>query len=76
MNIQRLILETLETVHPNGLAEKTLLAEINLRSAEPIVPSAFRRELNALVPTEVGQVEDRDQGFVYTIKTRGRARIS
>ena len=76
MSIATNILNRLESVYPNPLPHKTLLAEVNLNSPEPIVPSVFRRELHDLIPLDVVQIDDRDRGLLYTITPRGRARIA
>lgn len=75
-NVQLLILEALDGVCPSILPFKTLLAQVNMKAHEAVVPSQLKRELQELVPMEATEIDDRDKGLVYAITARGRARLA
>lgn len=78
MNLERTILTALERVHPCMLPELTLLADVNLMTAEQSVTlTPLRKSLAALeAKGQLVSVPSEDRGTLYKISAAGQARLA
>lgn len=77
MNLELLILESLENVHPLMMPERTLRSDVNLRMTTPPTQSEFDRALRSLDgKRHVVLVPHEDRGLMAKITAAGQARLA